>query len=199
LESAFPVLVARAKEKLGLEQITRVLRKLASEEISIRNLRAILEHLLEFDYIRCDSARLIVLDDRMPTKRRPDEAWLHDPRTLADFVRTRLKRYISYKHTRGGATLAVYLLDPEIEELLATHDSHRGELPEADRARVFAAIAREVRSPLSSPLRPVLLTSVELRSPLRRLIQTRFPHLPVLCFQELSPDSSIQPIGKITL
>jgi hypothetical protein len=199
LKTAFPDLVAHANDQLGIEQITRVLRKLASEEISIRNLRAILEHLLEFDYIRCDSAQLIVLDDRLPTRSLPDESWLKDPGTLANFVRTRLKRYITHKHTMGGGTLVAYLLDAEIEQLLARYEAHPGELQDGDRARVLAAIDREVRTPLRSPLRPVLLTAVELRSPLRRLIETRFPGLPVLCYQELSTDSNFQPVGRITL
>ncbi len=199
LEAAHPALVARVQEKLGLEQITRVLRNLAAEEVSIRNLSTILEHLLEFDYIRCDSARLIVFDDRMPTKRRPEESWLQDPGTLAEFVRTCLKRYITYKHTWDGSTMAVYRLDSEIDELLARHQAQGSELPEADRDRVLAAVARNVSSLPWSAQSPVLVTTIEVRSALRMLIQTRFPRLPVLCVQELSPNTSVQILAWIKL
>jgi type III secretion protein V len=32
----------------------------------------------------------------------------------------------------------------------------------------------------------------------RKLIETDFPNLPVLSYQELSPDLNIQPIARIT-
>jgi hypothetical protein len=196
---AFPDLVACAKEKLSLEQITRVLRNLASEEVSIGNLRAILENVLEFDYVRCDSAQLIILDDRMPTNRNPEVSWLQNPNTLAQFVRTRMKRYITHKQTRGVATLRVYVLDPEIEELLRTYQAQRAELPEVERDRVLAAIAKEVSNlPLSAPSPPIL-TTIDLRSLIHEVIQTRFPGLPVLCYQELSPDSKVQRLATIAL
>lgn len=44
--------------------ITRVLRGLLAEQNSIRNLRAILERILQFEAIRADSDKLIVFDDR---------------------------------------------------------------------------------------------------------------------------------------
>jgi len=195
----FPNLVGYAKEKIGLEQMARVLRNLVSEEVSIRNLRAILEHMLEFDYIRCDSTKFIVLDDRMPTKRKPEMSWLRDPRVLADFVRTRMKRYISDKYARGGSTLKAYLLDAGIEGLLERNEARGTELSETERDQVLAGIARELgRVPPSAQASP-LLTTIEVRSALRKVTKLRFPQLPVLCYQELTPDSSIEPLARIAV
>jgi flagellar biosynthesis component FlhA len=106
LGATSPVLVARAKEKLGIEQITRVLRMLASEGVSVRNLRAILERLLEFDYVRCNPAGLMVFDDRIPTKRVPEKSWLQDPTTLVQFVRIGMRR-------RGEARIVAVSARPE--------------------------------------------------------------------------------------
>lgn len=197
ITSAFPDLVARAKDKFGVESLTQVLRNLASEEISIRNLTAVLGHLLEFDYIRCDSA-LIVFDDRMPTGN-PKQSWIEHPQTLADFVRSRMKRYISHKQTRGTSTLIVYVLGPEIEALLASPQTQEPEISEVDRERVLAAIDQEISSLPPSSQSPALLTTIEVRSELRKLIETRFPRVPVLCYQELSPNLNIQPIARIEI
>src|SRR5262249_52429784 len=103
------------------------------------------------------------------------------------------------KHTRGSSTLPVYLLDPEIEALLEKHQRQGTELPEAESHQVLATIAEEMSRQLPTAQSPALLTTIEVRSALRQLIQTRFPHLPVLCYQELSPDSNIQPLARIAL
>ena len=43
---------------------------------------------------------------------------------LTEYVRNALKRYISHKFTRGGNTLVVYLLDPQIEETVRAAIQH---------------------------------------------------------------------------
>ncbi|MEO5995660.1 MAG: FHIPEP family type III secretion protein, partial [Chitinophagaceae bacterium] len=48
LEMVFPALVSSVKAAYPLEQITRLLRALISEELSLRNLRLILERLLDY-------------------------------------------------------------------------------------------------------------------------------------------------------
>ena len=124
LAGAFPALVDRAKAKVGLTQITRVLRRLVAEGISIRNLRTILEGLLAFDYVVCDAGQLVTFDDRLPIKLQPEASWLQDPQTLADFVRIRLKRYISYRSAFDGSTILAYLLAPEVETLVGGVEAH---------------------------------------------------------------------------
>ena len=197
IASSYPDLVARVRDKFGIERLTQVLRNLASEEISIRNLTAVLGHLLDFDYIRCDS-KLIVFDDRMPAGNL-DESCIEDPQTFADFVRSRMKRYISDKQTRGGPTLSVYLLSPEIEQLLAGPETEVTKIYEAVRDGLFDAIAQEIGNLPPNTQIPPLLTIIEVRSRLRRLIQPRFPELPVLCYQELSPDLGLTAIAKISV
>jgi type III secretion protein V len=59
-------------------------------------------------------------------------------------------------------------------------------------------VAEEVGGLPPTTQKPVILTTLESRRPLRRLIDVEFPHLAVLSYQELSPDLNIQPIARIS-
>lgn len=194
LAQAFPALVEAVRQRVAVEQLTRVLRQLLEQQLSIRNLRGILESLLSFDHVVIDPSTYIVFDERLPARTEPDAGWLTDPANLTSFVRTRMRRYISHKYTRGQNTLIVYLLDPALERLL----SGAG-LDEEERERVVAAVRSEVRSLPSLASTPAILTSIEVCPPLRELIAPEFPRLPVLGYQELSPEMNIQPIARISL
>ncbi len=101
LDQSFPELTRAAAARFSLEDMTRVLRGLLREKISIRNLRGILEQLLRYDTVRIDSRRYIVLDDRMPIREDPTgpvtNSWLN----YREFVRMGLKDQLSAKYTQG--------------------------------------------------------------------------------------------------
>jgi flagellar biosynthesis component FlhA len=199
LASAFPALVQAVQTKYSIEQVTQVLRILIAEDISIRNLRLILESLLDYDHIVTDPSKFIIFDARLPFRQKPDAASLTHPAHLAEFVRTGLKRYISHKYTRGGNTLVVYLLDSEIERILSDHLEKGSDLADEDREQILEAVRSKVGTlpPTGSP--PVILTIVNLRALARKAIMPEFPRLPVLSYSELSPDMNIQPIVRISL
>ncbi|MFX0194478.1 MAG: FHIPEP family type III secretion protein [Candidatus Hodarchaeota archaeon] len=199
LAQAFPTLVDTVQERVGINQVTRVLRALVAEGLSIRNLRLILEWMLDYDYIVTDPYNYIIFDDRMPTSREPDEAWLRDPVNLASFVRVGMKRYISSKYARGGNTLVVYLLDREIEESLLEHLKRGSRLAEDKRDKILEAVRGEVSTLPSTGSIPSILTTIDLRAFVREVILPEFPRLPVLAYNELSPDMNIQPIARIAL
>lgn len=191
LASAYPDLVRSARAKRSTVFITRVLRLLAAEEISIRHLPQILQSILEFDYVVADGRQYIVFDVRLTTPHEPDARWLNDPVNTCSFVRTNLKHYISHKYTRGQSVLDVYLLDPAIEELLLTD-----ELPETD--------AISIKKAISTPLTPTnalaaILTTNEVRPRLRQLIASTLPKMPVLAYQELAASMNIKPLERISL
>ena len=203
-KQVFPALVNAAQARFRIQQITRLLRTLVTEQISFRNLRLILESLLDYDYIVIDPAEFIVFDARMPSSRQPDEAWLNDPSNLASFVRSRMKRYISHKYTRGRNTLVVYLLDREIETMIAAdramHRAISGEasLDEEDAERIIEAARLELGAFPAAGM-PAILTSIDTRPIVHQLLVAEFPGLPVLAYQELAPDMNIQAIGRISL
>jgi len=43
----------------------------------------------------------------------------------------------------------------------------------------------------------VVLTNMDVRKRLRKLLQTKFPQLAIIAYHELSPYVNIQPIGRI--
>jgi type III secretion protein V len=202
---AFPALVNALKLKVSNAHLTRVLRALVAEELSVQNLRLILERLLEFDYIVIDPLRYIVFDMRLAVSAPPTESWLGEPGTMAAFIRTGMKRYISHKYLRGRATLPVYLLDKDIEEALSAYaapDADRelkGELAESQRHEILQAVRAQVGDLPPTASAPVILTTSNLRSAFREVIAPEFPKLSVLSYEELAPEMNIQPIARISL
>ena len=46
---------------------------------------------------------------------------------------------------------------------------------------------------------PQILTNLEIRASVRRLVVTSMPQLHVVSYQDLRPDVNIQPLGRISL
>ena len=193
LSQAFPAITQR----LPAELVARVLRFLLDEEISIRNLRGILETLLlPLPVSDADFGTYIAFSGG---NFRPPVAWVdatveRDTVMLGEAVRADMRRYISHKYTRGRNTLSVYLLDRNIEFRLRQDRP----LSDAERAEFIGAVEIEVGS-LPPTTTPVILTTNEVRARARRELELEFPYLAVLSYQELSPDMNIQPIVRISL
>lgn len=181
LEQAFPALVKEVVPKaVSPFQLTDIMRRLVEEEISIRDLRSVLQALAEWGQVENDTVM------------------------LTEYVRNALKRYISHKFTRGGNTLVVYLLDNQIEETVrgAIQHTQSGSYlalePEITQ-EILSAVRGEVGNLPPTAQNPVVLTTMEIRRYFRKLVELEFPHLAVLSYQELSPDMNIQPIARIAL
>jgi type III secretion protein V len=178
MEKLFPELVREVQRILPVQKISEVLQRLVQEEISIRNLRLIMQCLIEWGQKE------------------------KEPILLTDYVRTTLKRYISYKYSGGQNILAVYLLDPAVEDVIrkAIRQTSAGSYlaldPETAKKLVHA-IREEVGDFTNETNRPVLLTSMDIRRYVRKLIELELYELPVLSHQELTEEITIQPLGKI--
>ncbi len=165
---------------LSLQQLTDILRRLVEEEISICNLKGILESLSEWAQME------------------------KDPVMLTEYVRMSMKRYITYKYSRGGNTLVVYLLDPQIEAAIkdsiqVTSTGNYLALEPEIAQDILDAVRREIGDLPATAQQPVILTNVEIRRYFRQLVKLEFPYLAVLSFQELNPDMNIQPVARITI
>jgi len=178
LERAYPALVRNVVPKpVSLPLLTDVLRRLAEEGVSIRPLREILEALATY----------------APGER--------DPIALTELVRASLRRQVTYRHARDGV-LAVYLLDPAIEE--AIRDSIQRTATGSyiamppDMARdVVEAVRRETGD--SAEGQACVLTQADVRRFTRRLLEVELPDLVVLSYQELAPEVTVQPLARIAL
>ena len=51
---------------------------------------------------------------------------------------------------------------------------------------------------MSAGSRPVILTRMEIRRYVKKMIELELPDVPVLSFQELEPGMEIQPVGHIS-
>jgi type III secretion protein V len=179
LERTHPALVREVVPKLiSPVLLTDVLRRLVEEGISLRNLRDILGALAEW----------------APQER--------DPVALTEHVRVALRRAITYRHAGDGGVLAAYLLDPMIE------DAIRDAVQKTATGSYLALepqISRDIIQAVGRALGPdgsngaVLLTGVEIRRYVRRLVELEHPGLAVLSFQELAPEAQIRPIARISV
>ncbi len=179
LERTHPALVREVVPKLiSPVLLTDVLRRLVEEGISLRNLRDILGALAEW----------------APQER--------DPVALTEHVRVALRRAITYKHAGDAGVLAAYLLDPMIEDAIreaiqkTATGSYLALEPQISRD-IIAAVGRALGPEGSNGA--VLLTGVEIRRYVRRLVELEHPGLAVLSFQELAPEAQIRPIARITV
>ncbi len=181
LDPAFPALIKEVSPKvLSLQQLTDILRRLVEEEISVCNLKGILEALAEWGQME------------------------KDPVMLTEYVRMSMKRYITYKYSRGGNTLVVYLLDPQIEQAIKdsiqiTSSGNYLALEPEIAQDILDAVRVEIGDLPATAQQPVILTNVEIRRYFRQLVKLEFPYLAVLSFQELNPDMNIQPVARISV
>ena len=180
VEDHFSELVKEAQRVLPLQRIAEIFQRLVSEEVSIRNLRAILEALIVWGQKEKDTV------------------------LLSEYVRTSLSRYISYKYSGGNNILPAYLFSPDVEDTIrnAIRQTSAGSylaLEPDVSARLLENIKKTVSDISSSAHKPVLLTSMDIRRYVRKLIEGDLYELPVLSFQELTSEINTQPLGRVTL
>jgi type III secretion protein V len=180
MEAGFPDLVREVTRVLPIQKTAEILQRLVSEEISVRNLRAVLEALIEWGQKEKDSV------------------------LLTEYVRSSLKRHISHKFSSGENFLPAYLLAPGVEDLLrgAIRQTSAGSylaLDAANSKRVVEAIRHTVGDLSQQAHKPVLLTSMDIRRYLRKMIEQELYELPVLSYQELTQDVNIQPLARVEL
>lgn len=181
IEQQYPALVKEVVPKaVSVFQVTDILKRLLSEEISIKDIKTILQTLAE--YGPCEQNTVI----------------------LTEHVRVALARYLCYRFGHGQETLLVYLLAFDIEDMIrssiVTQPSGSYLALEPDMAQeILNAIRYEVGQLPPNAQKPVLLTTQEIRRFLRKLIEVEFPEIAVMSFQELSGDFRVQPVGRISL
>jgi type III secretion protein V len=182
LEKAFPAIVKEVVPKVvNVLKLTDILGRLVEEEISIRDLRGILQSLAEYGQIEADNVM------------------------LTEHVRASQRRYVSHKFARGTGTLVVYLLDPQIEEAIrgsikrTSAGTHLALEPDIAQ-EIVQAVKTECGHLPPSAQRPVILTAMDIRRYVRKLLEYEFnPSFSVVSFQELSPDLNIQPVARISI
>jgi type III secretion protein V len=180
IEKNFPDLVKEVSRLVPLQKLTDIFRRLIQEQVSIKDLRTILEALSEWAQSEKDTI------------------------LLTEYVRTSLKRYLSYKYSKGQSILPVYLLEPEIEDMIrgAITETSSGTFLRLDSDSIqliLQAIRNTVKPTLPGSISPVVLTAIDVRRFVKKLIEGEFPDYAVLSTQEIVPEIRIQPLGRIQL
>ncbi|WP_276807896.1 type III secretion system export apparatus subunit SctV [Castellaniella defragrans] len=180
MEERFPDLVKEALRVMPVQKIAEIMQRLVSEDISVRNLRAVLEALIEWGQKEKDSV------------------------LLTEYVRVSLKRHISYKYSSGQNILPAYLLAPNVEETIrgAIRQTSAGSYlaldPNATK-KLVENIRKTVGDIAANTRKPVLLTSMDIRRYLRKMIEQDLYELPVLSYQELTQEINVQPLARVEL
>lgn len=181
VESFRPRLVAETVPKtVSLFMLTDVLRRLVHEGVSIRNSRQILMALAQWGRIE------------------------QDPLMLTEYVRCALKRQITHVYSRGTHQLAVFLLHPDLESLIRNSSKHTATgsylvLEPSEVQRIVNAIQKPVSRLPDGTQHPQIMTTLDIRASVRRLVAQSMPQIHAVSYDELEPDTDIQPIGRISL
>jgi hypothetical protein len=205
LNGIFPELVAATLERVPLGELTRVLRALLEEGVGIRDLRAILERLLQYDTVPVDASRYRVLDDRLPVDPDSPPAPFPPWSWYLAFVRSGrgLQNHLSHAYRQGGAVatqVRAVKLPEQVEGLVREaaagggRRSGDGGTWEGAQSAVLAAVWKEL-SRVPARDAPIVLV---VRDPLvRRLVRDHLagelPDLPVVVRTELRSDIKILP------
>jgi type III secretion protein V len=182
LEQFAPATVRNVVPKpVGLVLLTDVLRRLVEERVSVRDLRGILE----------------ALSTVAATEK--------DPLNLAEYVRSQMRRVITFRLTAGTGQLDVVLLDPLLEDTVrrAVTRTAAGSfltLPPQAARDVLTSIRRAVGSvpPQAEHAPVVLLTQPDIRRFVRKLIESELPDVWVVSFAELLPEVALKPVSRAT-
>ncbi len=181
VEKSFPDLVKEVTRLVPLQKLTDIFKRLVEEEISIKDQRSILEALSDYAQTEKDTV------------------------LLAEYTRSALKRSITYKFSQGRSLLSAYILDQGIENMVRSSikQTSSGSFLALD-AESTGRILQKIRDTISKQTpsngqSPVLITAMDVRRFVRKMIDQAFPELAVISYQEITEDVQIQPLDTIKL
>ncbi|MCB9536337.1 MAG: flagellar biosynthesis protein FlhA [Myxococcales bacterium] len=163
--------------KLQLGDVLRVVKNLLREQLSVRDLRTILEGLADHVHL---------------TK---------NPEILTEFVRQRLAKYISSRIRAEDGQVHVITVDGAFEEHL------RGSIQQIDgdfhltvspqiAERFLQQLEQQMNQQSMMGFMPVLLAAPELRRPIRNLLERFVPQLVVVSHKEIATGVQVTSDGE---
>ncbi|MGL5345482.1 MAG: EscV/YscV/HrcV family type III secretion system export apparatus protein [Plesiomonas sp.] len=177
LESKYPDLLKEVLRHATVQRIAEVVQRLLAERISVRNMKLVMESLAQWA---------------------PREK---DVLNLVEHLRGSLARYICHRFSVDGE-LRVVMLSAELEETI-----RKGIRQTSTGAflNLEPAVSDEVMDRFSLGLEGlniahkdiVLLTSVDVRRFIKKLVETRFRDLEVVSFGEVSDSVSVNVITTL--
>jgi flagellar biosynthesis protein FlhA len=180
LRKDYPAVVDDAMKHLGLGDVQRVLQGLLREQVSIRNMVAILETLSDYASITKDAG------------------------FLTEKVRQALGRQVCLQYADGDRVLHALTLDPALEQKIIDSrvDGPGGQIaalePALQRAWI-RALVKSVQAAQQQGFFPLVLCSEAARALVRSSAEREVPDLVVLSVPEIANDVRVEAIGQIRL
>jgi type III secretion protein V len=177
LERKYPELLKEAYRNAPVQRITEILHRLLKEQISIRNIKVVLEVITHWAGKERDTIM------------------------LTEHVRGALGRYITSKFSQDDR-LRVIVTSPELEESIrqGIRQSPAGtflNLEPSDSDSILNQLSAEIDGSGPSLREAVFLTAVDVRRFFKRLVENRFPEMEVLSYGEISDMSKLDVLKTV--
>jgi type III secretion protein V len=174
----YPGLVAEVQKVLPLQRVADVLRRLLEEQVSIRNVRGIFESLIAWG---------------------PKEK---DMLLLTEYVRGDLGRYLAFEAGAGQGSVAALLLDPSVEQAIRqcikpTPAGNYLAMPPEQAQAITDKVVELIGDSRDTGV--ALVTSMDIRRYVKKMIEPRLRWLKVYSFQELGGLVELRPVGRVVV
>ncbi len=176
----FPDLIAETLKLVPVPRLMQVLRALIREDIPIRNLRDILQALIEWS---------------------PKEK---DPFALAEHARNALAPQLTWQYGGFERTLYSITLSENTEEAIraairASPDGAYLALDPKEQLRLGALVERlTAQATLPKGALVCVLASMDIRRHVKRMLAVSAPELGVISYQDLSAEARVVSVGVLT-
>ncbi|MGI6680816.1 MAG: flagellar biosynthesis protein FlhA [Bdellovibrionota bacterium] len=165
---------------LTIGQVEQVLSRLLKEQISIRDLRTILETLANY------------------------APHIKSVELLTEQVRKKLSRSITEKFLTSEGTLPLVSLNPALEKTLsetlqATDEGSYLALEPSMAQKVISKISSTSEKFTELGYNPVLLTTSHIRVGMSNFVEKFVPGVSVISHQEIAPNTRVQSLGVINI
>jgi type III secretion protein V len=175
LTAEIPDIIKEVLRIVPMQSLSTILRNMIEEEVPIRNLRGILETLIETGQHE------------------------KDINNLTEYSRIALRRQISHRYASDGVLHAV-ILSPELEEKLlqsirVTSGIVQMSLQPQEAEKIISSISASIKK--QNPV--AIVTSVQIRRHVRKMIETKSFDTPVLSHNELLPTVRINVLDSVNV
>ncbi|MCC7005727.1 MAG: EscV/YscV/HrcV family type III secretion system export apparatus protein [Ottowia sp.] len=176
MESRYSELVKELQRQLPIGKIANVLQRLVEENISIRDLRAIFEALIEWA---------------------PKEK---DLVMLTEYARLGLRRHIIERNRHGQPWIRCWMLGDAIENTVreSIRQTSVGTYSSLEPTQ-NQAILKQIRMAIESADSQycVVLATMDVRRFVRKIIERELFNIPVLSYQEVGEEAQLKVLGNI--
>ena len=180
MEARYDDLVSEAQKALPLQKIAMIMRRLVEEEVPVRNMRILLETVVEWG------------------------AREKDPDILSEYVRAALARQISHKYADPDRFIPAFVIESDIEETIrgALRQSSAGtflSLEAAQSRSLLGNIKKAVGDLSGHATMPVFLATMDTRRHLKKFLSDYEVECPVLSHKEIATSYKIQPLSMVSM